>query len=58
MAIKMQKVALLEVFHHTMKTKFNENRADMFDKVINSLNVDTVTQVDFTKVVRATKFHL
>ena len=56
MAIKMQKVAL--VFHHTMKMKFNDNRADMFDKVINSLNVDTVTQVDFTKVVRATKFHL
>ena len=25
----MQKVVLLEVFHHTAKTKFNEKRADM-----------------------------
>ena len=32
MAIKTQKVALLEVFLHTMKTKFNEKRADMFDR--------------------------
>ena len=32
MAIKIQKVALLEVFHHTAKTKFNEKRADMFDR--------------------------
>ena len=31
MAIKMQKVALLEVFHHTAKTKFIEKLADMFD---------------------------
>ena len=27
----MEKAALLEVFHHTAKTKFNEKRADMFD---------------------------
>ena len=33
----MQRVALLEGFHHTAKTKFNKKRADMFDKVINSL---------------------
>ena len=26
-----KKVALLEVFHHIVKTKFNEKRADMFD---------------------------
>ena len=32
MAIKMQKVALLEVFHHTPKTKFNEKYADMFNR--------------------------
>ena len=29
MAIKMQKVALLEVFHHTVKRKFVEKLADM-----------------------------
>ena len=29
MAIKMQKVALLEVFHHTVKRKFIEKLADM-----------------------------
>ena len=29
----------------------------MFDRVINSLNADTVTQVDFTKIIAA-KFHL
>ena len=33
MAIKMQKVALLEVFHHTAKTKFVEKLADMFDRL-------------------------
>ena len=32
MAIKMQKVALLDVFHHTAKTKFIEKLADMFDR--------------------------
>ena len=32
MAIKMQKVALLEVFHHTAKTKFIQKLADMFDR--------------------------
>ena len=31
MAIEMQKVALLEVFHHTAKRKFIEKLADMFD---------------------------
>ena len=32
MAIKMQKVAQLEVFRHTAKTKFIEKLADMFDR--------------------------
>ena len=32
MAIKMQKVALLEVFHHAGKTKFIEKLPDMFDR--------------------------
>ena len=32
MEIKMQKVALLEVFHHTAKRKFTEKLADMFDR--------------------------
>ena len=32
MAIKMQKVALLEVFHHTAKRKFIEKLADRFDR--------------------------
>ena len=32
MLIKMQKVALLEVFHHTAKKKFIEKLADMFDR--------------------------
>ena len=32
MAIKMQKVALLEVFHDTAKRKFIEKLADMFDR--------------------------
>ena len=32
MAIKKQKVALLEVFHHTGKRKFIEKLADMFDR--------------------------
>ena len=32
MAIKMQKVTLLEVFHHTAKGKFIEKFADMFDR--------------------------
>ena len=32
MAILMQKVALLEVFHHTTKRKFIEKHADMFDR--------------------------
>ena len=32
MAIKMQKIVLLEVFHHTAKTKFIEKLADMFDR--------------------------
>ena len=33
MAIMMQKVALLEVFHHhTAKTKFIEKLADLFDR--------------------------
>ena len=40
----MQKVALLEVFHHTAKTKFNKKCASMFDRVINSLNADTATR--------------
>ena len=31
MAIKMQKAALLEVFHHIAKRKFIEKLADMFD---------------------------
>ena len=48
MAIKIQRVALLEVFHHIGKTKFNNKRADMFDRVINSLNEDTAP----------TEFHL
>ena len=43
MTIKVQRVALLEAFHHTAKTKFNKKRADMFDRVINSLNEDTAT---------------
>ena len=32
MAIKMQKIALLEVFHHTAKAKFIGKLADMFDR--------------------------
>ena len=32
MAIKMQKVPLLEVFHHTVKRKFIEKLSDMFDR--------------------------
>ena len=32
MAIKKQKVALREVFHHIPKTKFIEKLADMFDR--------------------------
>ena len=36
MAIKMQKVALLEVFHHTEKRKFIEKFADMFDRFAES----------------------
>ena len=32
MAIKMQKVALLEVFHQTAKMKFIEKLADMFER--------------------------
>ena len=32
MATKMQKVALLEVFHLTAKSKFIEKLADMFDR--------------------------
>ena len=32
MAIKMQKVALLEVFHDAAKRKFIETHADMFDR--------------------------
>ena len=40
----MQKVALLEVFHHTAKTKFNKKCASMFERVINSLNADTATR--------------
>ena len=32
MAIKMQKVVLIEVFHHIAKTKFIEKLADMFDR--------------------------
>ena len=52
MAIKMQKFALLEVFHLTAKTKFNEKRAEMLDRFTelywNSLNADTATRVDFT----------
>ena len=32
MAIKMQKVALLEVFYDTAKRKFIEKLADMFDR--------------------------
>ena len=50
MAMKAQKVALLEVFHPTAKTKFSDKRDDMFHRVINSLNVDTATGVDFTKI--------
>ena len=60
MAIKMQEVALLEVFHDTTKRKFVEKLADMFDRfcrVINSLNADTATRLDFTKIVPR-KFHL
>ena len=54
----MKNVALLEVFRHTAKTKFNEKHlADMFDKVRNSLNEDTAAQVNFTKN-RAYKIHL
>ena len=56
MALKMQKVALLEVFHHTAKTKFIEKLADMFDRFA-ELNADTATRPDFTKIV-PTKFHL
>ena len=33
MTIKIQRVALLEVFHHTAKTKFVEKLADMFDRL-------------------------
>ena len=29
---KMQKVALLEIFHHTAKRKFIEKLVDMFDR--------------------------
>ena len=32
MAVKMQKVALREVFHHIAKTKLIEKLADMFDR--------------------------
>ena len=57
MALKMQKVPLLEVFHHTAaKTKFIEKLADMFDRFA-ELNADTATRPDFTKTV-PTKFHL
>ena len=34
MAIKMQKVALLEVFHDTAKRKLIEKLADMFDRFV------------------------
>ena len=44
MAIKIQKVTPIEVFHHTEKMKFNEKRADMFDIAIYSLNADTATR--------------
>ena len=38
----MQKVALLKVFHHTAKAICNcDKRADMFDRVKNSLNAGT-----------------
>ena len=59
MAIKMQKVALLEVFHDTAKRKFIEKLADMFDRFaeLYSLNADTATRLDFTKIVPR-KFHL
>lgn len=53
----MPKGALYEVFHHTAKTKFNEKSADMFDRVINSFDVDTTTRVNLTKIV-LTKFYL
>ena len=54
----MQKVALLEVFHQTAKTKFIEKLADMFDRFAEfSLNADTATRLDFSKIV-PTKFHL
>ena len=56
MAIKMQKAALLKVFQHAATTKFNEKRADMFDRVINSFNGDTWTRLDFTEITK--KFHL
>ena len=36
MTIKMQKVALLEVFHHTEKRKFIEKLDDMFDRFAES----------------------
>ena len=32
MAMKIQKVALREVFHHIAKTKFTEKLADMSDR--------------------------
>ena len=47
MPIKMQRVALLEVFHHAARTKFIEKLADMFDRFaefINGLNADTATR--------------
>ena len=47
MAIKMQKVALREVFHHIAMTKFIEKLADMFDRFAEF----------FTKLV-PTKVHL
>ena len=51
MAIRMQKVTLLKVFHHTAKTKFNcEKRADMFDRVLVVwMRISTVTREHKTR---------
>ena len=57
MAINMQKVARFEVVQHTAKTKFIEKRTVMFGRVMDSLNAETATRLDFTKIV-PTKFHL
>ena len=51
MAIKMQKVALLEVFHHNLLTWLTDLQSYNY-----SLNTDTATRPDFTKIVPTISF--